>query len=149
MKYLVAVLLALVALTGCGPTEPTLVTSAPTTPPAPTATQAPPIAAAAEPVVEPASASETNAVKKAQSYLDFSAFSRKGLINQLKFDGFSTGDATYGADHVSADWMAQAAKKADSYLRFSAFSSSGLAKQLKFDGFTAEEAAFGVKSVGL
>ena len=40
------------------------------------------------------------AVKSAKNYLDFSAFSRSGLISQLEFEGFSTEDATYAVDQV-------------------------------------------------
>ncbi len=38
--------------------------------------------------------------KKAASYLEFTAFSREGLINQLEFDGFTTEQATFGVDTV-------------------------------------------------
>lgn len=41
---------------------------------------------------------QTNAVKKAESYLDYTAFSRSGLIEQLEYEGFSTEDATYAVD---------------------------------------------------
>src|SRR5690625_1150411 len=40
-------------------------------------------------------ASQANAVSKAEDYLSYTAFSRQGLIDQLKFDQFSTEDATY------------------------------------------------------
>lgn len=93
--------------------------------------------------------SQQNAVKKAKSYLNFSAFSRKGLIEQLEFEGFSTEDATYGVDNVNADWDEQAVKKAKSYLSFSAFSRKGLIEQLEFEGFTYEQAVYGVEQNGL
>ena len=38
------------------------------------------------------------AVKNAESYLKYSSFSRKGLIDQLKFEGFTTEQAEHGAD---------------------------------------------------
>lgn len=91
---------------------------------------------------------EKNAVKEAKSYLDYSAFSRSGLIKQLEFEGFSTEEATYAVDHVTVDWNEQAAKKAKSYLSFRAFSRSGLISQLEFEGFTAEEAEYGVSQNG-
>ena len=37
-----------------------------------------------------------------------SAFSRKGLIEQLEYEGFSNDDATYAVDHCGADWNEQA-----------------------------------------
>lgn len=93
--------------------------------------------------------SEANARAKAEDYLDNQAFSRKGLINQLEFEGFSTADATYGASAVGANWKEQAAKKAASYLDNQAFSRSGLVDQLKFEGFTDAEAKYGVSQTGL
>lgn len=91
---------------------------------------------------------QSNAVAKAESYLDFSAFSRKGLIEQLEFEGFDTADAEYAVDKVDPDWNEQAALKAKSYLEFSSFSRSGLIDQLKFEGFSDEEAEFGATAVG-
>lgn len=90
-----------------------------------------------------------NAVAKAESYLDFSAFSRTGLIDQLEFEDFSTADATYAVDHVKVDWTEQAAKKAKSYMDMSSFSRGSLIEQLKFEGFTAAQAKHGADSVGL
>ena len=92
---------------------------------------------------------EANARERAQSYLDYSAFSRKGLIEQLEFEGFTTAEATYGTDAVGADWEAQAALKAQSYLDYSSFSRSGLIEQLEFEGFSRAQATYGVNAVGL
>jgi len=107
----------------------------------------------ATPIAEPAAptltAGQTNAARKAKSYLSVSAFSRTGLIGQLEFEGFSTEDATYGVDSLEVDWSAQAAAKAADYLSVSAFSHSGLVDQLIFEGFSAEQAEFGVSSAGL
>ena len=91
---------------------------------------------------------QKNAVRKALSYLDYSAFSYSGLINQLEYEGFSTEDATYGADNCGADWNEQAARKAQDYLDYSSFSRDGLIDQLKYEGFTAEQAEYGVTAVG-
>ena len=93
--------------------------------------------------------SRANAVRKAQSYLRFTAFSQKGLVSQLKYEGFSTSDATYGARHSGANWMTQAVKKAKSYLQLSAFSRSGLIEQLEYEGFTHSQALHGVGATGL
>lgn len=43
---------------------------------------------------------QEQAVKSAQNYLDYTSFSRQGLIDQLIFEGYSTEHATYGADQV-------------------------------------------------
>lgn len=94
-------------------------------------------------------ASQANAVSKAEDYLSYTAFSRQGLIDQLKFDQFSTEDATYAVDSLTVDWNEQAAKKATDYLGYTSFSRGGLIDQLEFDGFTREQAEFGVAATGL
>ena len=104
-------------------------------------------AAPAAPVTE--TISQRNARLKAAQYLQFLAFSRSGLIEQLEFDGFSTRDATYGTDAQKATWMRQAARKARQYLDTMRFSRAGLISQLEFEGFTSAEAAYGVSQVGL
>ena len=91
---------------------------------------------------------QKNARKKAESYLDFSAFSRESLIEQLEFEGFSNEDAVYAVDNVDVDWNEQALEKAKSYLDFSAFSEEGLIEQLEFEGFTSSEAKYGVYNCG-
>ena len=93
--------------------------------------------------------SQQNALKKAKTYLEFSGFSRSGLIKQLEFEKFPSKDATYAVDHCGANWNEQAIKKAKSYLEFSSFSAQGLIDQLKFEGFTQEQAEYSVKSIGL
>lgn len=93
--------------------------------------------------------SQKNAVKKAKSYLAYSAFSHDGLVAQLEFDQFSNTDAVYGADNSGGNWNEQAAKKAKSYMEFSAFSRGSLIEQLKFDKFTQEQAEYGANAVGL
>ena len=93
--------------------------------------------------------SQSNALAKAASYLDYTSFSYKSLINQLEFEGFSSEDATFAVDHCGADWMVQAEKKARQYMDYSSFSRASLIGQLEFEGFTAEQAAHGADSVGL
>jgi len=95
------------------------------------------------------SVNQFNAKRKAASYLALSPFSRKGLIEQLKFEGFNEPDATYGVDAQKADWMAQAVKAAKNYLKLTAFSRSDLFDQLVFEGYSKEEATFGVAATGL
>lgn len=93
--------------------------------------------------------SQKNAIEKAESYIELMAFSKSGLVKQLKFEGFPAADAAFAANAIDVNWNEQAAKKAQSYLDMSAFSRTGLIKQLKFEGFTAKQAAHGVKAVGL
>ena len=93
--------------------------------------------------------SEENAIKSAEQYLSFSAFSRSGLIDQLEYEGFSVADATLAVDYIDVDWNEQAWKSAEQYLSFSAFSRSGLIDQLEYEGFTKAQATYGVDKTGL
>lgn len=93
--------------------------------------------------------SRENALASAKDYLDFSAFSRSGLIEQLEYEGFSTEDATFAVDNCGADWFEQAYKSAEEYLSYSSFSHSRLVDQLIYEGFTQEEAEYGVSKTGL
>lgn len=94
-------------------------------------------------------ASQRNAVRAAEQYLDYSSFSREGLIDQLVFEDYSFDDASFAVDSISPDWNEQAAESAQSYLDYSAFSRQGLIDQLVFEGFTLEQAQYGVDTVGI
>jgi hypothetical protein len=111
----------------------TTTTEAPTT-----TTTVPPTTAA-----PPENAEVTNARRSAESYLDFSGFSRSGLIDQLEFEGYPTEAATQAVDSLNVDWNEQAARSAESYLEYTAFSHAGLVDQLEFEGFTPEQAEHG------
>jgi len=106
-------------------------------------------AAEAEAAAKRGTVSQQNALRAAGDYLDFSAFSRPGLIHQLEYEKYSTEDATWAVDRVTVDWNAQAAKSAKSYLEFTSFSRSGLVEQLLYEGFTPEQADYGVSTTGL
>lgn len=53
-----------------------------------------------EPEEPKVSVSQQQATDKAGEYLDLTSFSRSGLIEQLKFDGFTPKQAAHGADAV-------------------------------------------------
>lgn len=91
---------------------------------------------------------QRNALKSANSYLDFSAFSYDGLISQLEFEEYSHEDAVFAADNCGADWNEQAARAAKTYLEFTSFSKDGLIEQLEFEGFTHEQAVYGAEANG-
>ncbi|WP_349816919.1 Ltp family lipoprotein [Mycobacterium antarcticum] len=93
--------------------------------------------------------SQQNAVRAAEDYLDYTAFSRQGLIEQLEFDEFSTEDATFAVDSITVDWNEQAAKAAKDYLDYTSFSHGGLIDQLEFAGFTPAQTEYGVAAAGL
>ena len=94
-----------------------------------------------------------NALKKAESYLKYSAFSYNGLYKQLTSEygsGFPADAAQYAMDNVEVDWNEQAVKKAESYLKYSAFSEQGLYDQLTSEygsGFTPEQARHAISVV--
>jgi hypothetical protein len=94
--------------------------------------------------------SQENAIAKAKSYLDYTGFSKQGLIKQLEFEDFSTADAAFAVGHLEAngdvDWNEQAVKKAKSYLDYTSFSLPGLVEQLESEGFTPSEAQYGAST---
>jgi Host cell surface-exposed lipoprotein len=94
-------------------------------------------------------AGQQNAHESAENYLAFAAFSRKGLIKQLAYEGYSKKDAAYAVDAVSPNWNEQAVKAAKSYLDASSFSRSGLIEQLIYEGYTQAQAEYGVSKTGL
>lgn len=96
----------------------------------------------------PTTTGQKNALKSAQTYLKFSAFSRQGLIKQLEYEKYSTADATWAADNCGADWFAEAAESAASYLKYTSFSRQGLIDQLLYEGFTQAQAEYGVSQNG-
>lgn len=97
---------------------------------------------------------QENALGAAKQYLEYSAFSRQGLIDQLSSQygsGFSVETATWAADTVGADWNAEAIEAAKQYLDFSSFSRQGLFDQLtsQYGGqFTPDEANQALAAVG-
>jgi colicin import membrane protein len=98
---------------------------------------------------EAVSASQNNALRAARNYISIMPFSRSGLIKQLEFEGYSTGDATYAVDELAPNWNEQAAKAAKNYLDIMPFSRSGLIDQLVFEGYTRDQATYGVNQTGL
>jgi len=103
--------------------------------------------------------SQQNAYESAQSYLDYTAFSRAGLLGQLTSEygeGFPPEDAEFAIARLEAeggvDWNAEAAESAASYLEYSSFSRQGLLDQLTSqygEQFTQEQAEYGVSTTGL
>ena len=122
--------------------DDTFTVSIPDSTPAPTAK---PTAAESD---DGATVGEKNALKRAQSYLSHTAFSRNGSVEQLEYEGFTAEQCEYAVDHCNADWYEQAVKKAKSYLSHTAFSRNGLVEQLEYEGFTAEQAEHGADNCG-
>ena len=99
--------------------------------------------------------SQENAIEAAESYLDFSGFSKKGLIDQLSSeygDGFPRKDAVFAVNHVKVDWNEEAVESAKTYLEFGGFSRQGLIDQLTSaygEQFPMKQALYAVKKAGL
>lgn len=91
---------------------------------------------------------QDNALKSAKEYLKTSSFSYSGLVEQLKYEGFSTDEATYAVDNCGADWNEQVAQAAQDYLDIMSFSRSELIDQLVYDGFSKDQAEYGVSAAG-
>ena len=85
----------------------------------------------------------------AESYLAYTSFSKSGLIGQLEYEGFASGDAEYAVNAISVDWQDQAVKTAEQYLDYTSFSRSDLIDQLKYEGFSSEHANHAADEVGL
>jgi hypothetical protein len=122
----------------------------PTPTPKPTAKPTPTPAPTAAPTSAPQlSREQENAIGLAEDYLEYTAFSRSGLIDQLEFEGFGTKVATFAVDYLKVNWKEQAWLMAEAYLDYSHFSRSGLIGQLEFEGFTHAQAVYGVDKAGL
>ena len=91
--------------------------------------------------------SRAQATEVARDYIRTAAFSRLGLIHQLRYEGFSLYDATWGTDHIRANWYKQALRSGREYLRSSHFSKSGLYRQLVYEKFTRAQAAYAVNII--
>lgn len=89
-----------------------------------------------------------NCIKTAKQYINYTAFSREGLIHQLEYEGYSTESAEYSVDSLSIDWNAQCAKMAKQYLDYTGFSRDGLYDQLQYEGFSNEQIEYGLSQVG-
>lgn len=96
-----------------------------------------------------ATANQRRAVDTAKNYLSFTHFSHSGLVNQLKYEGFTDEDAKYGADNSGANWMEQTVKSAESYLDIMSMMRAALIDQLIYEGFTREQTEYGATQNGL
>jgi hypothetical protein len=156
----IAVTVGIALGSGSNDTTTGIITSDTTRDPTPEATtEAPTEATTAAPTATKAtravSVEEQNAIQAAKDYLDYGAFSRKGLIRQLSSDageGYPVKLATRVVDSLHVDWKEQAYLSAKSYLEYDSFSRNGLIRQLESDageGFSHAQAVYGVTKAGL
>jgi hypothetical protein len=124
---------------GCAPVDTDSTTPTSTT--SPSASKPAPVPEAKKtPKVDPEVA---NAVRSAESYLQTMPFSKKGLIEQLTFEGYSKADATTAVSSMKINYNEQAAKAAENYLSTQPFSRNGLIEQLVFEGYSRTQAIYG------
>lgn len=96
-----------------------------------------------------ATENQQKVLDKANEYVDTLPLSRKGLIKQLEYDGYTTDVATYAADNCSANWNKEAKEMAEQYMDSTTYTYKDMVQQLETEGFTKEQAKFGAKAVGL
>ena len=87
-----------------------------------------------------------NVTSVAENYLITMSFSRIGLIEQLKHEGFQEEEATLSVDNCKVDWNKQAIKTAKSYLDSTDLLTDELIQQLEYEGFTNKQARIGAKT---
>ena len=80
--------------------------------------------------------SQRKAFNEALSYLEAGAFSRYGLIEQLKEDSIPFLDANFAVDHLKVDWYEQAYREAKDYLKIRTYTLEEMIEQLKEDRFS-------------
>lgn len=85
-----------------------------------------------------------NALRNAEQYLDYTAFSKEGLYDQLLFEQYPEDAARYAVESLDVDWKEQAVYAGENYLEYSPFSKEGLYEQLIYEEFTEEEARYAV-----
>lgn len=100
-----------------------------------------------------------NAFRSAVSYLEYTGFSKAGLIDQLSSeygDNYTVQQATDAVLALEAaglvDWKEQAVRSGQSYLEYSSFSRKGLIDQLSspYGGkFTVAQATYAADQLGL
>ena len=100
-------ILVLTAAPGCGSSKtsptavPTETDSAITSFDAGSTESAPGSAVTADTSVgSSATMGQRNAAEKAKQYLEYTSFSRSGLVEQLEYEGFTSSQAEYGASAV-------------------------------------------------
>ena len=88
-----------------------------------------------------------NAIESAEAYNKIFAYSKKGLIENLKYEGFSEDIAECAVKSINANWKENCVKSAYSYLDLFSFSKKELIHQLDYDGFTPEEIDYAMNEI--
>ena len=91
---------------------------------------------------------QRNAIKEAKSYLKIMPFSRKGLIHQLEYEGYSETEAIFAVDSINVDWNQECYKEAQGYLKLMSFSKKSLTNQLEYEGYTGAQIQYALNKLG-
>ena len=111
-------------------------------------TDSPCVETTASPYEEKTSKTELeNAIESAEAYSNIFAYSKKELIEQLKYDGFSEDIAECAAKSINANWKENCVRSAHSYLEIISYSKEELIHQLDYVGFTAEEIDYAMNKI--
>ncbi len=117
-----------------------------------TATPTPESSAPGTASTAPANDENSQALSKAQNYIDTMPMSKNGLKRQLtsEAEGFSEGAAQYAVDNLDVDYKANALESAKNYSETLHLSKAGLKKQLTStagEGYTEEEAQYAIENL--
>ena len=88
-----------------------------------------------------------NAIESAEAYNKIFAYSKKGLIENLKYEGFSEEIAECAVKSINANWQENCVRSAHSYLEIISYSKEELIHQLDYVGFTAEEIDYAMNQI--
>ena len=88
-----------------------------------------------------------NAIESAEEYNKVLAYSKKGIIEKLKYEGFSEDIAECAVKSINANWKENCVKSAYSYLDLFSSSKKELIHQLDYDGFTPEEIDYAMDQI--
>ncbi|MCG3841175.1 Ltp family lipoprotein [Psychrobacter sp. Ps1] len=94
---------------------------------------------------------QKNAVRSAKDWLEYSAYSRKNLIETLsQSDGYTIRDATFAVDSLDINWAKQAKKAAKDWIEYSAYSRKNLIETLsQSDGYTIDDGTVAVDGLNV
>ncbi len=89
--------------------------------------------------------SQRNAYLEAKSYLEYWAYSRQSLIDELIDDKYPKEDAEFAVDHLNIDWYENAYLFAKEELSDYHYSLEELIEELKEEKFTDDQADYGAR----
>lgn len=86
-------------------------------------------------------------LKRAEDYIESMSFSKKGLAQRLKFEGYPEDAISFAVGSVSVDYNEEALGRAKMLKIEQKFTENGIREQLYFDGFEEEEINYAVENL--